>query len=203
MWLSRTNSALVLNVSSGGRGNQLRGVQPLDDAPIAAGRKSGGFVVVHRPASQNAGFSRLKVNVFDAAGAAVFERELSVAPVEVTSAIRAEMRSRLCVSRTMPNAQRMCTDDEADKALWFPPVLAPASAATGCSDGSVWIRLADSPLAKSQEYHGFRPDGSTIGRLRLPATSHILDCRQDLFAVALRPTSAFEPAVTLYRMIGK
>jgi hypothetical protein len=201
MWLARRNSALVLQANTGGRVSQIRGTQPLDDAPMAIGRRSGGFIVVDRPAVAQRGESRVTVRAFDASGATKFQVAFAVAAVPVTDAMRAEIRSLLCVSRRTPGAQRMCTDDEADRALWFPAVLAPASGATGCSDGSVWVRLAASPLAKFQDYQGFSPEGKDIGRQRLEAGAHILDCRDGRFAVALRPTNAFEPEITVHRVV--
>jgi len=200
MWLPQPNSALALTSSAGGRANQLRGTQPLDDSPIATGRKTGGFVVVDRWATRTGRMSNVNVRVFNRSAATVFERELTFAPVEVTDAIRAALRSRLCIARNTPVPMRMCTDDEANRALWFPQVLAPANGVTGCSDGTIWIRLASSPLSTSQEYFGLRDDGGTIGRLRLPANAHILDCRQELFAVAIRSSRSFDPEISIYRV---
>lgn len=202
MWLSRANTAMVLKKTVGGQVGQLIGVQPLNDAPLAAARHSGGFVVVDRPAAASSGVSRVTLRAFNITGAPAFRLDLDVPAVAVTREMRAELRSRLCVSRSTPAPQRMCSDDEADRALWIPPVLAPASAVTGCSDGSIWVRLAESPVATHQDYRGYGPDGASIGRLRLDAKAHILDCRSSRLAVALRQGSSFDPVVTVYRVGG-
>ncbi len=201
MWLARRNSALVLQINAGGQASQLRGTQPLDDAPLVVGRHAGGFVVIDRPAAAQRGESTVTVRAFDAIGAPAFQTTFAVAAVPVTEAIRAEVRSRLCVSRRTPAAQRMCTDEEADRALWFPPVLAPASGATGCSDGALWVRLADAPFARAQEYQGFSAEGKDLGRLRLEPNAHILDCRGDRVAVAVRTGTSFDPLITIRRVL--
>jgi len=203
-WLTRLNSELSLRVNFRGAPADIRATQPLSDAPLSAPRKHGGAVVVERSGVPQRGRISIRVQVYSEDGAVSADRTLSLPARPMTSKIRDEVRSRLCVRAGERSELPTCDVSAAERALYTPAAVPVVSGVTGCVDGGVWLRLAEWPRTERQAFVRLTPDARIIGWLLLPPTTVVLDCQGDLLATAESAGRELSPIITLRRVrLGK
>jgi hypothetical protein len=188
-WLTRRNWSFTLQFVRGGVLTQRQAVQPLSDAPLYIGRRTGGIVLVDRFVGPD---SRFVVSTYDGDGALVGRQSLPYRPVLIDDRLRDSVIARVTTGVPSGSLERNSLQQ-----MFVPRHLPTVTAITAATDGYVWVRREEAILLPKQRFTLIDRRGGVVGEVMLERDAQVLDSNNGRVAVVTRNTDDL-PVITVF-----